>query len=248
MDHVLKTTTSTKEVEVVFSVVRVPFLLEPHYPKDKAFVETNRARLEAKWGGPRGWSIQKSRHDLKGRGLDAGIPHFNLDRLTSNTLASHRLVQKIGKVYGLAVSETLYDALNVYYFVDGHSLNDHVGLAKLTHQTLLLEQETNADNQIMSEEEILHFLQSKEGCAEIEAARHALTTQLNIHSIPKFIIEGDTLIDGAADSSVFIEVFNKIIKRGYVLNTSKPIFADILGLTPEIVQQGSHSSLPTSDI
>jgi predicted DsbA family dithiol-disulfide isomerase len=248
MDHVLKTTAeSNTSTEVVFSVVRVPLLLEPHYPEEEPFVETNRARLETKFGGPGGWYIQKSRHDLKGRGLNAGIPHFNLDRLTYNTLASHRLVQKIGKVYRLGVSETLYDALNVYHFVDGHSLNDHLGLAKLTHQTLtlLLEQEKkdNADKEItiMSEEEIVNFLQSKEGYAEIESAHHALSTQLNIHSIPQFLIEGKTLIDGAVDSSVFIKVFNKIIQRGYVHNNSKPIFADILGLTTEIVQQGSHT-------
>jgi hypothetical protein len=50
---------------------------------------------------------------LKGRGLAAGIPHFNLDRLASNSMASHRLIQHIGKRYGLHVSEALYDRLNV---------------------------------------------------------------------------------------------------------------------------------------
>jgi hypothetical protein len=50
---------------------------------------------------------------LKGRGLAAGIPHFNLDRLASNSMASHRLVQHVGKLYGLHVSEKLYDRLNM---------------------------------------------------------------------------------------------------------------------------------------
>jgi len=53
------------------------------------------------------------RFSLKGRGQAAGIPHFNLDRLASNSMASHRLVQHVGKLYGLHISEKLYDRLNV---------------------------------------------------------------------------------------------------------------------------------------
>ena len=60
-----------------------------------------------------GWERQKQAHDLKGRGEAAGIPHFNLDRLTSNTMASHRLIQYVGKKFGLRASETLYDRLNM---------------------------------------------------------------------------------------------------------------------------------------
>jgi hypothetical protein len=101
---------------LAFSVLRVPFFLEPGYDEDKPFIESNRERLIKKWGGKHGWEAQKKRHDLKGRGLEAGIEHFNLDRLTSNTMASHRLIQHIGKAYGLSVSEAVYDRLNQYYF------------------------------------------------------------------------------------------------------------------------------------
>lgn len=93
-------------------MLRVPFFLEPSYSENKPYVEKNRDRLEKKWGGKRGWEEQKLRHDLKGRGLEAGIPHFNLDRLAANTMASHRLIQNLGKRYGLAVSEAVYDCLN----------------------------------------------------------------------------------------------------------------------------------------
>ena len=54
-----------------------------------------------------------SHYSLKGRGIAAGIPHFNLDRLASNSMATHRLIQHVGKLYGLNVSEALYDRLNV---------------------------------------------------------------------------------------------------------------------------------------
>ena len=93
-------------------MIRVPFFLEPQYDETKPFIESNRDRLVKKWGGKAGWEEQKQRHDLKGRGLEAGIPHFNLDRLASNTMASHRLIQHLGKTYGLAVSEAIYDRLN----------------------------------------------------------------------------------------------------------------------------------------
>lgn len=96
-----------------FSVIRVPFFLEPHYDENKEYEMTNRERLINKWGGPQGWEEQKLRHDLKGRGLEAGIPHFNLDRKAANSMASHRLIQYIGKNYGLDISEAIYDKLNV---------------------------------------------------------------------------------------------------------------------------------------
>jgi len=38
-----------------------------------------------------------------------------------------------------SVSEALYDVLNIYYFVDGHALNDRPRLAKVTHDCLIKE-------------------------------------------------------------------------------------------------------------
>ena len=112
MYHMLSRSDSSKKHDLSFSILRVPFFLEPDYPENVVAVGTNRERLIAKWGGKQGWEEQKRRHDLKGRGQAAGIPHFNLDRLTGNTLASHRLIQHVGKLYGLNVSEGLYDRLN----------------------------------------------------------------------------------------------------------------------------------------
>ena len=110
--EVLNTPLATAPKPLVFSVLRVPFFLEPSYDESKPYVESNRERLLQKWGGHKGWEAQKKRHDLKGRGQAAGIPHFNLDRLAANSMASHRLIQYIGKTYGLAVSEAIYDRLN----------------------------------------------------------------------------------------------------------------------------------------
>lgn len=218
---------------LAFSVLRVPFFLEPNYDENKPFIESNRERLVKKWGGTLGWDEQKRRHDLKGRGKEAGIEHFNLDRLAANTMASHRLIQNIGKTYGLAVSEAIYDRLNEYYFVEGHSLNDRPLLASIVSEKL----SSLLENESPSQEEILHFLNGNEGRDEIISALKALD-ELGVHGIPKFIIEGAYVVDGAARSDVFIDIFRRIEKRGEI--EGGPIFGEILGVSDDIIQRASH--------
>jgi len=216
-----------------FAVLRVPFFLEPQYDEKKIFERSNRERLIEKWGGEIGWEIQKKNHDLKGRGLEAGIPYFNLDRLAASSMASHRLIQYLGKTYGLSVSEAIYDLLNVYYFVDGHSLNDREKLACVVSEKL----SELIKDKAPTKAEILDFLNGSQGRHEIEQALAALN-QIRVHGIPKFIIEGKTVIDGAAHSDVFVDIFRQIEQRGVVCGD--PVFADVLGVSPDIIQKGSH--------
>jgi len=236
IDEVLHNPLPGAPKPLAFSILRIPFFLEPNYDENEIFVETNRQRLTKKWGGKAGWEHQKQIHDLKGRGLEAGIPFFNLDRKTSNTMASHRLIQHLGKMYGLAVSEAVYDKLNEYYFVDGHSLNDKPRLARVVCNLLEVILSQNAP----SEDEILEFLNGNEGREEITNVTHALN-QLGISGIPKFIIEGKTMVDGAARSDTFVQIFRDIEKRGSV--HSGPIFNDVLGVSDETFQTPSHSLL-----
>lgn len=239
MRHVLSNPIS--DVQMEFAVLRVPFFLEPHYDESKPFIESNRERLIKKWGGREGWERQKRRHDLKGRGEAAGIPHFNLDRLASNSMASHRLIQYVGKRYGLNISEALYDRLNVYYFVEGHALNDKPRLAKVSAETISqsLAKASNSTSQAaMSEKEILEFLNGNEGRLEIENALRALN-ELGVYGIPKFIIEGSTVVDGAAGSETFVRIFREIEQRGKLEGTA--IFKDILGVDEDTLSRGSYS-------
>jgi predicted DsbA family dithiol-disulfide isomerase len=236
MDELLRNPSPVAPRPLAFAVLRIPFFLEPGYDETKPFIETNRERLIRKWGGPDGWEDQKQRHDLKGRGLEADITHFNLDRLAANTMASHRLIQYLGKTYGLAISEAIYDMLNQYYFVDGHSLNDKPKLAMEVSELLqeLLDEPP-------SPKELLDFLNGDHGREQIMHALHALN-QLGIHSIPKFIIEGKTVVDGAAKSDTFVKIFRDIESRGSVQGTA--IFNDVLGVSNETIERGSH--LPPS--
>jgi predicted DsbA family dithiol-disulfide isomerase len=234
IDHVTRAPLDPRR-PLSFALLRVPFFLEPDYDESKPFVETNRDRLIKKWGGVRGWERQKQGHDLKGRGLEAGIPHFNLDRLAASSMASHRLIQHLGKTRGLHVSEAVYDLLNAYYFVDGHSLNDRPRLARAVADKL---HEMGYDDDDAKYGAVLTFLNGREGRDEIERAIQALR-QMGVHGIPKFIIEGTTVIDGAAQSEVFIEVFRTIEERGKVLGG--PLFGEILGVPQTVIKQGSHS-------
>jgi len=157
-------------------------------------------------------------------------------------MASHRLIQHVGKKYGLRVSEGLYDELNVYYFVDGHALNDRPKLAKVAHECLQKLVNGNSNGgpfaEIMTENEILNFLNSNKGRKEIEHALSALQ-QMGVHGIPKFIIEGRRMVDGAAHSSVYVDIFREIEQSGQVFGA--PVFADILGISSELIERGSHT-------
>jgi predicted DsbA family dithiol-disulfide isomerase len=205
-----------------FSVVRVPFFLEPAYPESESWSETNRARLVRKWGGEAAWQAQKARHRLKERALEAGITDkINLDRLASNTLKSHRLVQWISRTRGLEASERLYDALNELHFVRGHKLNDVPMLAAAA-----------AQHAGVDEAAAVEFLNSDGGREQIDRAL-ALAGQFGIHSIPKFVIDGTLLIDGAAHTGEHIAAFREVEARG--TTSGRALFAEALGISPQVL-------------
>ena len=118
--------------------------------------------------------------------------------------------------------------------MDGHSLNDRPRLAKVAAEVLSETIAKDNTNQ-MTEDEILTFLNGNEGRTEIANALRALH-QIGVHGIPKFIIEGSTVVDGAAGCETFINIFREIEQRGSVAR--KPVFADILGINAEIIQEG----------
>lgn len=146
-------------------------------------------------------------------------------------MASHRLIQYVGKTFGLAASEALYDRLNIYYFVEGHSLNDRTRLANASSEEL------SKHGHNLPPEEILKFLNSNQGRKEIEDAIQTLN-QLGVSGIPTFIIEGQTVLNGAARWKSFVRVFREIEERGYV--EGGPVFGDILGVSDDTLMEGSH--------
>lgn len=117
--------------------------------------------------------------------------------------------------------------------MEGHSLNDKPRLAKVVAATLsdLLEQEPPTS------EQLLNFLNGNQGRKEIMQALDGLQ-QIGVHGIPKFIIEGSYVVDGAAHSDVFVEIFREIEARGEI--KGGPVFGDVLGVSEATVANGSH--------
>ena len=210
-----------------FSVLRVPFFLEPDYEEDPEWHETNRARLERKWGGKREFDAQKRRHRLKERGEDVGIKHFNLDRLASSTMASHRLVQWVTKNHGCTASETLYNDLNKRHFEDGQKLNDKRMLAEAAARVGV------------DANEAMEFLQSGEGEMEIEGALLILR-KMGINSIPNFIVGAQHILSGAVHSSELIKLFRQIERTGKGAPDSA--FAAVLGIGDDVIARPLDAS------
>ena len=117
--------------------------------------------------------------------------------------------------------------------MEGHSLNDKPRLAKVVSATLkeLIEKD------VPSAKELLDFLNGNQGRKEIMQALDGLQ-QLGVHGIPKFIIEGSYIVDGAARSEVFVDIFREIEARGEIKNG--PVFGDILGVSEATIANGSH--------
>jgi|TARA_B110001469_G_scaffold123177_2_gene134824 predicted DsbA family dithiol-disulfide isomerase len=207
------------ENPVRFSVLRVPFFLEPEYNKDECFSETNRVRLERKWGGKTQFAAQKHRHRLKERGQEVGIEKFNLDRVASNTLKSHRLIQWITKNKGCAVAEAVYNDLNHAHFVDGKKLNDLEMLCDAAARAGVAYESTKT------------FLQSDDGTEEIDDAQDMLR-EMGIFSIPNFVIGGNAVVSGAVHATELVSIFRKIEATGK--GAPGFAFADALKIPPEM--------------
>jgi predicted DsbA family dithiol-disulfide isomerase len=192
--------------------LRVPFFLEPNYSCDEGFSETNRVRLHRKWGGERAFEEQKQRHTLKDRGRQVGIAAFDLDRLASSTMASHRLVQWITKTRGFVAAERAYASLNRRHFEQGARLNDRAMLAEV------------AEEVGVAVDEAVTFLQSSEGLGEIEEVQ-ALLRELGVNSIPTFVIGGRTAVGGAAHTEELTAAFRQV--EASATSHNRSIFGEV---------------------
>jgi len=205
-----------------FSVVRVPFFLEPSYPEDEAFQESHFERMHKKWGGPAAYEKIRISHRLDERGAEVGI-QFNTERVVSNTLASHRLVQWVSRTKGLEESERLYDHLNHVHFIEGKKLNDAQVLAHAA-EVVGVKRADAAD-----------FLSGDLGVDTIKKVVDAVHA-MNIHSIPTWVIDGQYVLSGACPAQDLVDVFRKIETSGR--ENGKGVFHDLLGIPSAFVTPG----------
>lgn len=209
---------------VHFAVFRVPFFLEPDYPEEETFEESNEHRLERKWGGRAEFQAQKRRHRLKERGQEVGIESFNLQRTASNTVAAHCLVQWAARTAGLSSSEALYDELNQRHFVQGRKLNDRAMLVDAAAHVGLDPAAAEA------------WLAAGDG-KEAVRRTYDMVQQLGIHSIPTFVVDGGrAVLNGAVHADELEAVFREIedeVASGNDAARPAPVFGQALGFAPE---------------
>ena len=206
-----------------FTVLRVPYFLEPDYPEGAECEETNRVRLLRKWGGKAGWDAQKERHNMKGRGQEVGIEHFNLDRVASNTMASHRLVQWVTKTQGVNAAEDMYADLNTKHFEGGVKLNDR---EMLVEAAVKVGADRDAATAFLADE--------NEGRPEIEAAQRKLR-DLGVSGIPTLILGGKhQLPSGANHAETLIQAFRKVEDAGGATGSA---FAAALNISDEVMAE-----------
>jgi predicted DsbA family dithiol-disulfide isomerase len=209
-----------------FTVLRVPFFLEPDYPEGEAFEETNRVRLVRKWGGQAGWDAQKKRHDLKGRGRAVGIEKFNLDRVASNTLTSHRLVQWVTKHYGVNAAEKMYADLNHRHFELGKKLND---------RAMLLEVAVAAGAELSR---AMDFLDDPDAGREEITAAQAKLRELGVSGIPTLLLGGEwQLPSGALHADDIVPALRMVEERG---GATGSFFAETLGISDAVMEETLH--------
>lgn len=166
--------------------------------------------------------MQKKRHRLDERGQEVGIERFNVDRVASNTLASHRIVQWVTRTLGINAAEDLYSDLNARHFVEGKNLNNREMLVDAAVRV-----GADPDNACA-------FLDSDEGNVQIERSQQRLG-EVGISGIPTLILGGQLVMpSGALGSDVLVETFRKIEEKGGMHGA---LFAEDLSIPPHVLEE-----------
>mmetsp|Transcript_17582 Transcript_17582/g.58939 ORF Transcript_17582/g.58939 Transcript_17582/m.58939 type:complete len:134 (+) Transcript_17582:537-938(+) len=129
------------------------------------------------------------------------------------------------------------------HFVEGHRLNDSARLAR-----------TAEEHAGVPRAETEAFLKSKEGLAEITAAL-ARAGELGVQSIPKFIVGGAYVLDGAVHARDHVALFREIEtapdgpgvgmedEDGQPVGWTASVFASVLGVPAEVLREPSHPAV-----
>jgi len=128
-------------------------------------------------------------------GAENGI-NFKFGGKTGNTRTSHRLIQ-LGKTKSPAVQTRVVEELFAAYFENEQDITD-LGVLK-----------TAGAKAGLDEKEVEEWLKSDKGGPEVDREVEQAQMQ-QISGVPNFTINGRYEIGGAQDSSVFLNLFEKI--------------------------------------
>jgi len=174
-----------------FSTTWKPFYLDPTAPKIS--IEKS-VRYAQKFGPQRTEAIFQR---LAGVGQSVGI-NFKFGGKTGNTRDSHRLIQ-LGKIKGAETQTKVVEALFAAYFENEQDI---------TQKDILLKAATQAG---IERAEAEKWLGSDDGGKEVDAEVREAQEQ-GISGVPHFTINGRFEVEGAQDSSAFVQLFERVAK------------------------------------
>jgi predicted DsbA family dithiol-disulfide isomerase len=130
-------------------------------------------------------------------GKSVGID-FKFGGKTGNTRDSHRLIQ-LGKLKGAETQTKVVEALFAAYFENEKDI---------TQKSVLIEAATEAG---IGKAEAEKWLNGDEGGKEVDAEVGEAQRE-GISGVPHFTINGRFEVEGAQDSSAFVQLFERLVK------------------------------------
>ena len=179
--------------DIPVSVTWRPFQLNPDMPVEGLDRQTY---LVSKFGSEE--QVKQIYDTVAGAGEGEGIP-FAFDRIARapNTVASHRLIRWAGEA---GRQDEVVEVLFRRYFEDGYDIGDIEVLSELAAEAGL------------DQKQALAYLTSEEGAAEVRAEANYVS-QLGIHGVPCFILDGKYAVSGAQEPEVFVQAFDLSVKN-----------------------------------
>jgi predicted DsbA family dithiol-disulfide isomerase len=174
-----------------FSTTWKPFYLDPTAPKIS--IEKS-VRFAQKFGPGRTEAIFQR---LAGVGKSVGI-EFKFGGKTGNTRDSHRLIQ-LGKLKGPETQTKVMEALFAAYFENEKDI---------TQKSVLVEAAEEAGIEKVEAEK---WLQGDDGGKEVDA-EVGEAQRAGISGVPHFTINRRFEVEGAQDSSAFVQLFERLVK------------------------------------
>jgi len=180
---------------LTFDIEFGPFMLDPSLPTSGG--QPKLERYVDKFGADRARSITAN---LDKVGKSLGI-NFAFGGLTSQTIASHRILTKAYKLGGQDAQQALLSAVFKGYFEQEKDVGDVNWLASCAQEA-----------GVMPADEAKKFLESTELEDDV-MRRIEMAQRMGITGVPFTIINGKWALSGAQPSEVFYRVFEKLARE-----------------------------------
>ncbi|KAK8136024.1 DSBA-like thioredoxin domain-containing protein [Apiospora sp. TS-2023a] len=195
-----------------FRVVWHAFYLEPDAPADTPGVSW--AERHAQKFGSRGDGEDEARgrhlrEQLAAKGRQHGIELSFWGKIGS-TRDAHRLIALAGrreKEEGTDEGTGLQDRVVMQLFRDFFE-----GEADITSRSMLADVAEQAG--MGRRADVLAWLESGEGGSEVDEEARWAREEGQMKGVPRFVVQGKHVIDGAQDEQAFMEAFVKVKKEG----------------------------------